>query len=121
VIFNDDVKSFTAPGIEGSFQILSRHAPYISTIVPGSVKFVTKDDNTRRFVTSGGTVEVHENKITMLAESIIPQAEINIGQAEAEKLEAEKILELKEPGTDKEAAKHKLLVAKAKIKAAEVK
>ena len=120
VIFNDDVKSFTAPGIEGSFQILSKHAPFISTIVPGSVKFVTKEDDTRRFVTSGGTVEVHENKITMLAESIIPTGDIILADAEREKLEAEKIVESKEPGMDKEAAKHRLLVAKAKIKAAGV-
>ena len=121
VVFNEDVKSFTASGIEGSFQILSKHAPFISTIVPGQVRFVTKENDTRRFVTSGGTVEVHDNKITMLAESIIPSGEINIAEAEKEKLEAEKILESKEPGLDKQAAKHKLLTAKAKIKATESK
>jgi len=118
VVFNDDVKSFTASGIEGSFQILHRHAPFISIIVPGPVKFVTKQNAEEHFVTSGGTVEVHDNSITMLAESIIPTGEINTAEAEKEKLEAEKILESKEPGLDKEAAKHKLLSAKAKLKAA---
>lgn len=118
VVFNDDVKSFTASGSEGSFQILRKHAPFISTIIPGPVKFVTKQNDTMHFVTSGGTVEVHDNRISMLAETIIPVAEINTAEAEEEKLEAEKILESKEPGLDKEAAKHKFLSAKAKLKAA---
>ena len=119
VVFNEDVKSFTAPGIEGSFQVLPNHAPFISTIIPGTVKFVTRENSTNYFVTSGGTVEVHANKITMLAESLIPADQINREQAEREKSEAEKILDSKEPGLDRESAKQKLLTAKAKIKAAE--
>ncbi|MEO8514752.1 MAG: ATP synthase F1 subunit epsilon [Ignavibacteria bacterium] len=116
-VFAGDVKSFTAPGSEGSFQILHNHAPFISTIIPGPVKFTAADGETKNFVTSGGTVEVHDNKITMLAESIIPVEEIDIAQAEKEKIESERIIESKEPGLDKEAAKHILLTAKAKIKA----
>lgn len=117
IVFAGDVKSFTAPGSEGSFQILRNHAPFISTIIPGAVKFTSGNDETKNFVTSGGTVEVHDNKITMLAESIIPVEEIDIAEAEREKTESERILESKEPGLDKEAAKHVLLTAKAKIKA----
>ncbi len=116
IVFSGDVKSFTAPGIEGSFQILPRHAPFITTIVPGNVKF-TVGELTNKFVTSGGTVEVHDNKITMLAESIIPIEEIDIAEAEKEKSDAEHILGSKEPGLDKAAAKHILLTANAKIKA----
>ena len=118
IVFNEEVKSFTAPGIEGSFQILPNHAPFISTIIPGSVKFITKEDVTRYFVTSGGTVEVHDNQITMLAESLIPAEEIDVAEAETQKREASELLESKEPGIDKEAAKHNLLTAKAKLKAA---
>jgi F-type H+-transporting ATPase subunit epsilon len=120
IVFNEEVKSFTAPGIEGSFQILPKHAPFISTIIPGPVKFTTKQDDTKFFVTSGGTVEVHDNKVTMLAESIIPVEDINIADAEKQKAEAMAIIESKEPGLDKEAAKHKLQTAKAMIKAAAI-
>ena len=117
IVFAGDVKSFTAPGSEGGFQILRNHAPFISTIIPGAVKFTSDSGEIKNFVTSGGTVEVHDNKITMLAESIIPVEEIDIAEAEREKTESERILESKEPGLDKEAAKHILLTAKAKIKA----
>lgn len=120
IVFNEEVKSFTAPGIEGSFQILPKHAPFISTIIPGPVKFTTKQDDTKFFVTSGGTVEVHDNKVTMLAESIIPIEDINIADAEKQKAEALAVIESKEPGLDKEAAKHKLQTAKAMLKAAAI-
>lgn len=116
-IFSGEVKSFTAPGSEGSFQILPKHAPFITTIIPGAVKFIPQSGETRKFVTSGGTVEVHDNKITMLAESIIPVSEIVLAEAEKERAEAERILVSKEPGLDKDAAKHNLLTARAKIKA----
>ena len=117
IVFAGEVKSFTAPGSEGMFQILPSHAPYISTIIQGPVKFTSSNGETKNFVTSGGTVEVHSNQITMLAESIIPVEDIDVAQAEKEKLEAERVLESKEPGLDKAAAKHTLLTAKAKIKA----
>ena len=117
IVFAGEVKSFTAPGSEGMFQILHNHAPFISTIIPGPVKFTASNGETKNFVTSGGTVEVHNNQITMLAESIIPVEEIDIAQAEKEKIEAERVLDSKEPGLDKEAAKHILQTAKAKIKA----
>lgn len=117
VVFAGDVKSFTAPGIEGMFQILHNHAPFISTIIPGPVKFALPGGETKNFVTSGGTVEVHANHITMLAESLVPVEDIDVAAAEKERAEAERILESKEPGLDKEAAKHALQTAKAKIKA----
>lgn len=117
IVFAGDVKSFTAPGSEGSFQILHNHAPFISTIIPGQVKFTSADGETKKFVTSGGTVEVHDNIITMLAESIIPVEEIDIAEAQKEKIESERILDSIEHGLDKEAAKHILQTAKAKIKA----
>jgi len=118
VFFDDDVKSLTAPGFEGGFQILPRHAPYITIMVPGKVKIATKDNRSLLFATSGGTVEVHQNKITMLADSIIPKDDINVQEAETEKKEAEQLLSTKEPGIDKEAALSMLKTAKATLKVA---
>ncbi|MCX7878243.1 MAG: ATP synthase F1 subunit epsilon [Ignavibacteria bacterium] len=117
VIFKGKVRSFTAPGSEGSFQILPRHAPFISTIIPGVVKLIPEEGNPRKFATAGGTVEVHSNKIIMLAEEIYPAEEININEAESEILEAEKILNSKEPGLDIAGIITKLKTAKAKLKA----
>ena len=121
VVYSDGVKSFTAPGVDGSFQILPRHAAFISTIVIGPVKFVDKEDQTRRFATSGGTVEVHDNKITMLAESIEATDEIDVERAQEAKLRAEKRLATKESGIDVERAKAALYRAINRLKMAELK
>jgi F-type H+-transporting ATPase subunit epsilon len=118
VFFDDDVKSLTAPGFEGGFQVLPRHAPFITTLLPGKVKIVTKDNRTLLYALSGGTVEVHKSNITMLAESIIPKEDIDTAEAEMEKSEAERLLSLKQPGLDKEAVLHRLNTAKAKLKVA---
>ena len=118
LFFNDEVKSLTAPGFEGGFQVLPRHAPYITTMLPGTVKILTKDDKPLFFATSGGTVEVHSNNITVLAESIIPKENIDVAEAEKEIDETEKLLNSKEAGLDKAALMQKLNTAKAKIKVA---
>ena len=120
IVFSDDVKSFTAPGVDGGFQILPRHAPFITTIAVGPVKFVTKEGATRRFATSGGTVEVHDNKITMLAETIEATDEIDVVRAEAAKERATRRIELKEPGTDFERARLALFKAINRLKVAGV-
>jgi len=116
VYFSDDVKSFTAPGVEGSFQILSRHAPFVSTIAIGKMKFVTKDGETMWYVTSGGTVDVIDNKITMLAETVESKEEINLRRAEEAKQRAERRLASKEPGVDIERAKIALFRALNRIR-----
>jgi F-type H+-transporting ATPase subunit epsilon len=93
IVFNDDVKSFTAPGTLGSFQILSNHAPLISSLQPGKVKLVTKEGNERLYATSGGVVEVHRNKISMLAETVEAKDNIDIERAKAAKERALKKIE----------------------------
>ncbi len=114
IVFSDEVKSFTAPGAEGVFQILQKHAPITSTLLPGTVKFVTKDNETKHFATSGGTVEVHANKITMLAETIEAKDDIDVQRAEDAKQRAMKRLETKE-GIDFERARFALKRAVSRI------
>ncbi|MGH2574340.1 MAG: ATP synthase F1 subunit epsilon, partial [Ignavibacteria bacterium] len=83
VIFSDDVKSFSAPGAEGIFQILPNHAPFITNLQPGKIKFIKKDNGELFFATSGGVVEVHANKITFLAETIESKSEIDLDRVKS--------------------------------------
>src|SRR5512146_486588 len=92
IVFSDDVKSFTAPGTVGSFQILPKHAAFISELKPGKVKFVTKDNSEKVFATSGGVVEVHSNKISMLAETIEAKEDIDVQRALEAKAKALKLI-----------------------------
>lgn len=102
--FSDDVKSFTAPGMEGSFQVLPDHAPFVSTLQPGKVKFVMKDGAEKIFAVSGGVVEVLKNNISMLAETLEAKEDIDIERAIRAKDEAHRLMET-EHGTALESAR----------------
>ena len=41
-LFSGEVSSVTVPGASGSFQILNNHAPIVSTLVEGALKFRVK-------------------------------------------------------------------------------
>lgn len=112
--YSDDIKSFTAPGTEGSFQILPRHASFITSLQVGKVKFITKDGNEKVYATSGGVVEVHENKISMLAETIEAKEDIDVQRALEAKRKAEENIKT-EHGTELEAAKVALLRASNRL------
>lgn len=69
-IFNGEVSSATFPGEKGSFQVLHNHAPIISALSNGIVKF-QNDKGLNKIQVTGGVVEVNNNKIVVLAESVI--------------------------------------------------
>ncbi len=67
-IFQGDVKLIQLPGIDGSFEILDRHAPMISVLKKGKVKVIDPQNKTSFFEINGGVIEVLMNKVLVLAE-----------------------------------------------------
>jgi F-type H+-transporting ATPase subunit epsilon len=55
------------PGTKGSFEILRKHAPIISTLEKGQIKIIDDQEKSLFFEISGGVVEVHQNNVTILA------------------------------------------------------
>lgn len=72
-VFKGTVESVKVPGTKGSFQILNMHAPIISTLEKGEIKVRRSKNQELIFTISGGVVEVRDNKIIILAESVIYQ------------------------------------------------
>ena len=71
-VFEGEVVSVSFPGTDGSFQVLNHHAPLLSTLKKGTI--VYKDGkNEYEVVVDGGVVEVLNNKVVVLAESIIEE------------------------------------------------
>jgi F-type H+-transporting ATPase subunit epsilon len=69
-VFEGEVQSVSFPGTDGSFQVLNHHAPLLSTLKKGTI--VYKDaKNVFEVMVDGGVVEVLNNKVVVLAESII--------------------------------------------------
>ncbi len=80
--FSGEVQSVTIPGTLGSFQVLYNHAPLLSTFEIGKVKVVDSTGKELHFATSGGTVEVRDNIVLMLAETFESPDEIIKERAE---------------------------------------
>ena len=69
-VFSGDVISSTLPGVEGQFQILNNHAPIISILQAGNLKYRTAATGEQVIKVTGGLVEVNGNKIIVLADGI---------------------------------------------------
>jgi F-type H+-transporting ATPase subunit epsilon len=70
-IYSGEIKLLKVPGSKGSFEILNNHAPIISTLDNGYLKFITLQGDTQGFNVNGGVVQVANNKIIVLVESLI--------------------------------------------------
>lgn len=69
-VLESEADAVTLPGSKGSFQILKNHADLISTLEEGTVMVKNGAEN-KTFTISGGVVEVYNNKVIVLAESIL--------------------------------------------------
>lgn len=119
VVFSGDVTSFSAPGVLGGFQVLKSHAPLLSSLSIGEVKVVDAAGNESRYATSGGFVEVHENKVILLAETAERSDEIDVQRAEAARKRARKRLAKKRAEIDDNRARLALYRAMNRLKVAD--
>lgn len=81
VIFEGEVEKFTAPGVMGPFQVLYNHAPIVAALTSGLLHLTTTDGKTEYFAVSGGIVELHQNKATVLADAAEARHEIDVDRA----------------------------------------
>lgn len=67
VLYEGDATCVGLPGSDGSLGILNNHAALVTTLREGEV--VVKNDNDEQvFAVKGGTVEVLNNHVTILAQ-----------------------------------------------------
>jgi len=65
-IFEGEVNAVTFPGSEGSFGVLTNHAPIISTLAEGKIEWTTTNSKKDGIHITGGVVEVLKNKVSVL-------------------------------------------------------
>jgi len=115
-LFDDDVSGVQVPGVEGSFEVKTLHANIISTLEVGQILVRKSSGSDLYFAVSGGFVEVHNSKLTLLAESAEPVEEIDIERAKAAKERAKERLKADDKSIDKERARKALARAENRIK-----
>jgi len=75
-VMSQDVDQVDVPGSNGVFGVLPRHAPFMSTLLPGVVKVRDGSTETRVFV-RGGFADVTPAGLTVLAEEAFMVAELD--------------------------------------------
>ncbi len=67
----EEAQYVQVPGSKGSFGILQKHAPIVSSLEPGIVRVIRNDGAELLFnVPAGGFVEVNDDVVTIIAESL---------------------------------------------------
>lgn len=82
-LFHGNVTSVIVPGVDGEFQMLNNHAPIVSILGKGMVKFegtnlkieksfqnmfTAMSNNSFGLPISSGTIELNNNKLIILAD-----------------------------------------------------
>lgn len=65
VTFSGEVNSVTLPGKLGSFTVLKGHAPLISVLTEGEVKYTDPAGETKHIEIAGGLADVNDNVISV--------------------------------------------------------
>jgi len=71
LVRSEDVHMVVVPGTEGEFGVLEGHAPFLSTILDGTVKvYQTATSAPEEITVVGGFAEVTPKGLTVLAERV---------------------------------------------------
>ena len=114
LIFNDEAGMIIVPGKDGDLGVLPGHSKVMSSLRPGRVMVYGEDKNLlKAFFVSGGFAEINPEKCIVLAESVVELNTLEKSLIEKEIQDLEK--------EDNNNSEDKLLVAKAKLEAINVK
>jgi len=95
LVLNEEVDQVNAPGVEGDLGILSDHAPLLTTMRAGRFSYELlgeKGRETINMIVSGGYLEVTDNRVIVLAETVEFLDEIDKERAKNSLVKAEEAL-----------------------------
>ena len=117
MIYEGDVTSVYAPGIEGNFQILYGHIPFLTALDVGEIR-ILESDTPLSMATSGGVFEVLRTGVTVLVETAEWQSDIDVSRAESALERAKEQLAADDPDLNRPRAEAALARAQNRIKVA---
>jgi F-type H+-transporting ATPase subunit epsilon len=91
-VLDEDVFSVTAPGAAGYLGILKNHAPLITSLVPGKLTVKNLRQEPTVYAIGGGFLEVTNNRVTILADTLEALDEIDLAEAQEARKRAERRL-----------------------------
>ena len=120
ILASEAVDMVVVPGTEGNFGVLPGHAPFISSIRPGTIDIYNGRELAERIFVAGGFAEVTNKRCTVLADDAVRVTALDRGQVEAELEQRKAELEAVQGGEDAvrlRAAERAVTIATAKLQA----
>ncbi|MGD0642558.1 MAG: F0F1 ATP synthase subunit epsilon [Roseiarcus sp.] len=92
LMFSGQAESVLVPGSEGDFVVLKDHAPVMASLRPGVVAFEDAQGKQTRIFVRGGFADVSASGLILLAETAIPEGELDAAHLDEEIQNAEEDL-----------------------------
>jgi F-type H+-transporting ATPase subunit epsilon len=109
-VFSGSVTKVIVNGELGDLGIFPNHAPLLSSISPGPLRYYeVKTTEPSVIYTSGGIMEVSRNTVTLLADKCVRAKELDLERIKEAKAHAEKLLSQKETTKSIEQARAELI------------
>lgn len=91
-VYSGEATIVIVKGIEGELGIMSDHVPFVTPLAIAPVKVKKEGGEEHLIAVNGGFLEVHQNHVTILAESAELPEEIDVDRAERARERAEERL-----------------------------
>ncbi len=117
LIYEGDVTSIRAPGVEGNFEILAGHLPFLTALDIGEIR-IRESETPQLMAISGGVFEVLRTGVTALVETAEWASEIDVERAENARERAQAELAANAPDLNQPQVEAALARAKNRIKVA---
>jgi F-type H+-transporting ATPase subunit epsilon len=111
-LYEGDVDAVIVPGENGEFGVLAMHTKFVTTLKAGVLRYV-KGGQTVRYAISGGFAEVHQNGVTVLADSMERPQDIDAARAKESRDRAKKELEQRSSMEPRQVARWEDRLARA--------
>lgn len=116
-ILSESVDIVIAPAHDGQISLLPGHIGLLTRLQAGEL-YVIAGPSMSILAISGGLLDIHENKVTVMAESAVRADEIDIAKVEAAKAKAEEALKERLSATEFAVAEADLRKAVLELKVA---
>lgn len=113
--FEGTAKKVVVPGFDGEIAFLPGHAAFVGSLGFGELRVTDAEDSVQHFFLAGGVVQVADNEVAILAESVEAGERVDPEDAERELAEAMALsgalgdeIEARQAAIDKARAKVRL-------------
>lgn len=82
--FDGEARSVVVPGMEGEVAFWPLHAAYVGALGMGELRITRPGGEVERWVLEGGVAEVAGSRVTVLADRVLPLAQVDVARTRAE-------------------------------------